>query len=353
MAVDLSAIVITRNEEAHVGASLEGCLRAIRRAQRDGAIRVAEVILSDSASTDRTIEIARRFPITIVQLLPDWPRSAAAGRHVGLRHARGELILFLDGDYVITEDWLSDAVRTLRERPEIAAVCGQDVEEVTGDSVLLRYAKGLLDSAVGEPEAIPVGLYRRASLDAAGGIHPFLRGAEDRDLAYRLRAAGFGLLRLPKTMGVHRWADEGPLDYVTYFRSVLSWSIGDGQLFRTRRHVGVVAADMRRRYANARYLQNYMTGLLVAALALANLGAAFLPALLPVLLLDAGLLLAVEAVRRSRGMSWKEAAFRLHVLPYSVLRHAGFAIGFLRTPRAAEGYPIGERVLQRADETSP
>ena len=353
MAVDLSAIVITRNEEAHIGASLEGCLRAIRRAQDEGAVRAAEVVLSDSASTDRTVEIARRYPITIVQLLPEWPLSAAAGRHVGLRHARGELVLFLDGDYVIAEDWLSEAVRVLRQQPEIAAVCGQDVEEMTGDSVLLRYAKGLLDASSGEPEAIPVGLYRRTALEAAGGIQPFLRGAEDRDLAYRIRAFGYRLHRLPRTMGVHRWADDGALDYMTYFRSVLLWSVGDGQLFRSRRKMRIVASDMRRRYANVRYLRNYLVGIVLSAIVLANLVAWFVtPLLLPIAFLDVGLVITADAARRRSGRSWKEAAFGLHVVPYSLVRHVGFAIGFLRPTREPGGYPRGERVLQNAEDVS-
>ncbi len=309
-------------------------------------VDTVEVVLSDSASTDRTIEIARRFPITIVQLLPDWPRSPGAGRHVGFRHARGSLILFVDGDYVLAEDWLPEAVRTLRGQPEVAAVCGTDTEETTGESVLQRFQKHLLESSAGEPEAIPVGLYRRSALEQVGGFHPFLRGAEDRDLAFRLRAAGYRLLRLSRKMGIHRWADRGPLDYVTYFRSVFSWSIGDGQLFRGRRAVPRVARDMRLRYANIRHLENYLLTLVVAILVLSAAVAIIVPSLQPLLFLYLAFGLVLERLRRTRGWSRRETAFMLHVIPYSVIRHAGFVIGFLRKPRSPSEYPRGELVLQ-------
>src|SRR2546422_383044 len=192
---DLTAIVISRNEEVRINDCLASCLRSIRRAQNEGLIDKADVVLVDSASTDRTVEIARRFPISIVQLKPGWPLSAGAGRYVGLRHAHGQLILFVDGDYRLFDDWLPSAIRTIRGDLRLAAICGRDIEGSGGRSVLSRYQKASLEALRSDPEAVPVGLYRRDLLEKAGGINPFLKGAEDRDLAWRVPARRRGPFR--------------------------------------------------------------------------------------------------------------------------------------------------------------
>jgi len=342
---NLTAIVIARNEEARIGACLDACLRAIDRSRTEGLIQKGDVILVDSASTDRTVEIARRFPVSIVHLPPDWPLSAAAGRFVGLRHARGDLVLFVDGDYVLFPEWLAPAIRTLQSDPAVAAVCGKDLEEATGDSLLMRYEKALVESLRGEPAAVPVGLYRRRALESVGGIHPFLRGAEDRDVAYRLRDAGLHLVRIDEDMGVHGWADRGALDFITYFRSVLAWSIGDGQVYRIRRGVRNLVADTRRRYLTVRHLVNYLLGLGLLALVLVNLSGLVIGPWVP-LAADAFALAAFLGTGWAKSWGPRETVFRLHVFPYSLIRHAGFLAGFLHPPPEPSRYPKGERVVR-------
>lgn len=307
-----------------------------------------EIVVADSASTDRTVAIVRRHPVILVQLRPEWPLSSAAGRYVGLRHATGELVLFVDGDYVLLEDWLPSAIHAVRGDPSIAAVCGRDLEEFTGDSLLMRYAKALTDQKVDEPEAIPIGLYRRRAIDAVGGIHPFLRGGEDRDLAYRLRAAGYRLVRLNRDMGIHRWSDHGPLDLITYLHSVLVWSIGDGQASRARFEDRGYRAQSMRRYANVRHLWNHLLGVSIAILGLTNVSALLGVGWIVFLLADGAAVGVLLAARIRFGGSWRELAFRFHVVPYSIVRQSGFVVGFLRRAPEPTEYPFGETVVRIA-----
>ena len=69
----LSVIIIGRNEESHIERSIRSVLRATEN------LKDTEIIYVDSASVDRSIDIARRFPIRVLQLKSDWPLSAAAG----------------------------------------------------------------------------------------------------------------------------------------------------------------------------------------------------------------------------------------------------------------------------------
>lgn len=344
MALDLSVIVIARNEEAHIGASLEACLRATDLAQRENLVHESEVILVDSASDDQTVEIARNYPVAIIHLPGDWPLSAAAGRYIGARHASGGMLLFVDGDFVLTPEWLPAAIHALLKDETVAAVCGPEIEELTGNSTLMRHLKAHIESLRGEPTAINVGLYRRQALETAGGIHPFLKGAEDRDVAYRLRARGYRLTRIGQTMGTHYWSDKRSMDFLTYFRSVLIWSVGDGQLYRLHRRQHMAGRDIRRRYFNARYAYDYLLGLGLVLLILVNLTMFLGVGLSITAIVDVGAILLILAAKYSRRQTWNEFLFGLHVVPYALIRLGGFLYGYSRQPPDPSGYPSGEQV---------
>jgi len=80
---DITAIIIARNEECNIAkaiASLKG---------------FPEILVMDSGSTDRTVEIARSLGATVHQT--DWP-GYAKQRKRAITKAGNEWILFLDAD---------------------------------------------------------------------------------------------------------------------------------------------------------------------------------------------------------------------------------------------------------------
>ena len=96
----LSAIVITKNEEAMIGR----CLESVAWAD--------EIVVVDSGSTDRTQDICRGLG-AIVQLTPDWP-GPGPQRNRAIDLAKGDWILALDADEWVTEDLRREIPR--RER---------------------------------------------------------------------------------------------------------------------------------------------------------------------------------------------------------------------------------------------
>ena len=60
-AIKVSIIIKALNEEERIGAAIESSLKALEKVP-------GEVILADSISTDKTVDIARQYPIKIVQL---------------------------------------------------------------------------------------------------------------------------------------------------------------------------------------------------------------------------------------------------------------------------------------------
>jgi glycosyltransferase involved in cell wall biosynthesis len=68
----VSVIIKALNEERNIARAIESALAALNKV--DG-----EIILADGGSSDRTVEIASRYPITIVQLTNASDRSCGSG----------------------------------------------------------------------------------------------------------------------------------------------------------------------------------------------------------------------------------------------------------------------------------
>src|SRR6201981_677897 len=86
--MNLSVVIITFNEEANIGRTLE----SVKPLVADGK---GEVIVVDSGSTDRTVEIARSFGAKI--FVEEW-KGYAAQKNSAIEKATGDWILSLDAD---------------------------------------------------------------------------------------------------------------------------------------------------------------------------------------------------------------------------------------------------------------
>jgi glycosyltransferase involved in cell wall biosynthesis len=85
----ISAVIITKNESKYI----KMCLESLKFA--------GEIIIIDDFSSDKTIDIARDFTDKIYQRHLD---NFAAQRNFGIEKAKGEWILSLDGDEVVSEE---------------------------------------------------------------------------------------------------------------------------------------------------------------------------------------------------------------------------------------------------------
>jgi glycosyltransferase involved in cell wall biosynthesis len=101
--VKLSAIVITKNEEAN----LERCLRSVDW--------VDEIIIVDSGSTDRTVEIARSFSAKV--FIQEW-KGFGPAKQYALEQASGAWVLSIDADEEVSFTLRGEVVELLKTEPE-------------------------------------------------------------------------------------------------------------------------------------------------------------------------------------------------------------------------------------------
>ena len=104
----LSSIIITRNEEANIAA----CIASVAFAD--------EIIVVDSGSTDRTVELARSAGARVVTTA-DWP-GFGPQKNRALAHATKPWVLSIDADERITPALRDEIVRAVNDpAPRFAA----------------------------------------------------------------------------------------------------------------------------------------------------------------------------------------------------------------------------------------
>jgi glycosyltransferase involved in cell wall biosynthesis len=100
----VSVIITTFNEEVNVAECIESALWA------------DEIVLVDSFSTDRTVEIARGYPI---QILQREYFGSAAQKNWAMDRVGNEWVLIIDADERVTEPLAGEILATLAQAPTV------------------------------------------------------------------------------------------------------------------------------------------------------------------------------------------------------------------------------------------
>ncbi|UDF35090.1 UNVERIFIED_ORG: glycosyltransferase family 2 protein [Shinella sp. XGS7] len=188
----LSILIKALNEERRIAACLDSVMAATRGIQ-------AEVILVDSLSNDRTVEIARGYPIRIVQFAQVEDRGCGAAVQLGYQEAHGDFIYVLDADMQLDPGFLPLALKALEDDPGLAGVGGRLVDQALHTQAAVRRAHVARAQQIDidVPQLGGGGLYRRKAIEQVGYLaNRWLSAYEEADLGARLRAAGWRLRRL-------------------------------------------------------------------------------------------------------------------------------------------------------------
>jgi succinoglycan biosynthesis protein ExoA len=237
-----SIILTVRNEAAHIARCLDSLL-----ALDLGGID-HEILIVDGMSEDGTREIVARFQnkkcktkiancTHKIKLLDNPKKGVAAGRNIGIRNAKGGVLVMMDAHARYAPDYVKRCWEVM-DKTGSANVGGPAVALPGGDSAMagaialahhspfgLGGGRFRDAAAEGFVETVWPGCFRKAVFDTTGYIDERRSRTEDLEFNTRLRAAGFAIYLSPTikawyycrtTLGEtwrQRWADGFEITY--------------------------------------------------------------------------------------------------------------------------------------------
>ncbi len=212
----LSVIIPARNVAETLTTSLSALL------QSDLPRDQWELIVVDDASTDATVQVARRYADAVVELPGPRPFGPAYARNRGCDIARGSVIVFVDADVCVHSDTLRKFAELFGADASIGAAFGSYDASPAAPGLVSQY-RNLLHYHVhqrngGDAETFwaGCGAVRRTvfvDADMFDEWHYPRPQIEDVELGARIRALGHRILLRPDIQATHlkRWTFAGVL----------------------------------------------------------------------------------------------------------------------------------------------
>jgi len=102
--IEISIVILTKNQENIIGETL----RAVFGQEINCDF---EVIIIDSGSSGRTLEIIKKYPIVLIQISSE-EFGHGKTRNLGMRFSKGKYLVFLNGDAIPKDKhWLNNLIR--------------------------------------------------------------------------------------------------------------------------------------------------------------------------------------------------------------------------------------------------
>lgn len=213
---DISIIVPTFNRAE----SLKRLVQSLDSLKHEDLIKV-EVLVIDNGSTDGTRSFLLREQAKstkfFLKILEERQRGKASALNLGLRNAKGRLVLFVDDDVVVDPGWLSGHsecyLKTTFDAVQGRVLPGVDPEGRTADPGRLRQYNIPIVDYGDEPREIR-GLtgtnmsFKREVFEKVGyfdvRLGPGAAGfSEDTEYSMRIRQAGFKIGYTPHAVVYH------------------------------------------------------------------------------------------------------------------------------------------------------
>lgn len=178
----VSIVIAARNNAAYLATAVESAL---------GQTVPCEVVYADDSSIDESVAIARRYEPAGLVILPSHTHAGVCEtRNRGARAARGDYLVFLDGDDVLPPDFVQQHLRAVR--PDAPFVYGP--ARAFGEFSLLWDAPDWESGDLWAQNFVNTSaLWRRLAFEASGRWRDGVKTMWDWDLA--LRGARLGTPR--------------------------------------------------------------------------------------------------------------------------------------------------------------
>jgi cellulose synthase/poly-beta-1,6-N-acetylglucosamine synthase-like glycosyltransferase len=173
-----------------------------------------EVIVIDDGSIDDTIKIVSKFKnVKLISIKHSGPATA---RNVGVKNAKGNIILFTDADCVPSKNWIKNMIVPFKNK-EIVGISGT-YKTLNKNSLIARFAGYEIETRheklkkekyidfIGTYSAA----YRKNIFLKFGGFDESFQIAsgEDPELSFKINKAGLKMFFQPKAFVYHKHPDN-------------------------------------------------------------------------------------------------------------------------------------------------
>ena len=198
MMPNIGIVIIGRNE----GERLIRCIQSLHE-------HIANTVYVDSASTDHSIEAAKKLGAHTLVLDMLKPFTAARARNAGFAELlkfspETEFVQFVDGDCEVLNHWVKVAATFLQDNPQIAVVSGVLNERFPTKTIYNTLCDLEWKMPIGEVKASGGNaLVRVSAFKQVDGYLPTLIAGEEPEMCVRLRKKGWKIWHLADQMMLH------------------------------------------------------------------------------------------------------------------------------------------------------
>jgi hypothetical protein len=181
-----------------------------------------EIILVDDHSYDGSVDFVKKEFPDVKIIRNDENRGVAESKNIGVKCAKADTIAFLDNDVEVSNDWLSELVKAMREDKQIGICASKIFFKDNPDTinsaggVMNIYAdawdRGIYEKDIRQyntQERVFYGcrakLIKKEVLERIGYFDPTLYIYEDVDLGWRANLLGYKISYIPSAIAYHRF----------------------------------------------------------------------------------------------------------------------------------------------------
>ena len=189
-----------------------------------------ELIIIDDGSTDNSREILDRYHSKVVAL-SQTNQGPYPARNLGLRHAKGEFIAFLDADDWWDNTFLEKMHAALVSSNAALSYCGwQNIASINASNdpyIPPEYDKeDLVKHFIkGCPWPIHAALVRKGIVDRVGGFSERYFTSMDYDFWLRASVVTKNIVRVPESLAYYRWHNKGQISSTVWRQAINSWNV--------------------------------------------------------------------------------------------------------------------------------
>ena len=199
----ISFIIIGRN----IGSTAKICFDSLFHSVHYAALSEYEILYVDSSSTDKTLDIVKSYSeVRIFRIEKNY--NAAVARNIGAQEAKGDYLVFLDGDMELQPEFLKSHLLNSSGQPKYGYVSG-DLMNYFYENNNFRFIKkapyfgSLLSDEKTEPVVGGLFAITKNMFQSVGGMNVSYDRCEDYDFGLRLAQRNIFLKRLDSVFVNH------------------------------------------------------------------------------------------------------------------------------------------------------